>query len=204
MAGNCLIFGIRTLEAADTPVTNRAVRGLAIGAATVACGIHAFSRRGGIWLGNVFALVKVCMLLMMIIVGICAWGGAFDLENYARENLAAENSFARPASDSYGYVKAFLSMIFAWSGFDQPNYVWVTSSHSLPYRTLTCLGPWRDWTAQKNVPERHRNWRIDCHLPLHSGQRLLREWTLPEINMVYLQMLLRWLLSQKQNKLPAM
>ncbi|KAF2685996.1 amino acid transporter [Lentithecium fluviatile CBS 122367] len=123
MAGNCIIFGIRILEAADTPVTNPAVRGLAIGAATFACSIHALSRRGGIWLGNIFAFVKVCMLLMMIIVGICAWAGAFDSKEFVWENMAAENSFAHPANDSYGYVKAFLSMIFAWGGFDQPNYV---------------------------------------------------------------------------------
>lgn len=123
MAGNCLIFGIRVLEAAEKPVTNRAVRGLAIGAATFACGIHAISRRGGIVLGNIFALVKVCMLLMMIIIGIAAWGGAFEGQTYVQENMAAKNAFSNPASDSYGYVKAFLSMIFAWSGFDQPNYV---------------------------------------------------------------------------------
>ena len=123
MAGNCLIFGIRTLEAADLRVTNPRVRGLAIGAATVGCGIHAFSRRGGIWLGNAFALVKVCMLLMMIILGVCAWTGMFESSMFVEDNLAAKNSFKHPTSDPYGYVKAFLSMIFAWSGFDQPNYV---------------------------------------------------------------------------------
>jgi amino acid permease len=130
MAGNCLSFGIRTLEAADAPVTNSAVRGLAVGAATLACLIHAFSRRGGIWLGNVFALIKVLMLLLIIITGICAWAGAFDTRNYATENMAVENAFSNPSDDSYGFAKAFLAVIFAWSGFDQPNYV------NLPFRIL--------------------------------------------------------------------
>lgn len=123
MAGNSLIFGIRTLEAANVEATDNAVRGLAVGAATFACGIHSFSRRGGIWLGNVFAVIKVLMLLMIIATGICAWAGAFKTENYANENMAVSNAFADPEDDRYGYVKAFLAVIFAWSGFDQPNYV---------------------------------------------------------------------------------
>jgi amino acid transporter len=123
MAGNCLIFGIRVLQAADQPVTNSAVRGIAVAAATLACLIHSFSRRGGIWLGNFFALIKVLMLLLVIIVGICAWAGAFHTETYAYQNLAANNSFEGASNDSYGYTSAFLAVIFAWSGFDQPNYV---------------------------------------------------------------------------------
>jgi L-asparagine transporter-like permease len=123
MAGNCLIFGIRILEAANVPGTNSAVRGIAVGAATFACGIHAFSRRGGIYLGNAFAIVKVLMLLMIIIAGICAWSGAFHTKTYAIENMTANYAFSSPSTDSYGYVKAFLAVVFAWNGFDQPNYV---------------------------------------------------------------------------------
>ncbi|KAG4424553.1 hypothetical protein IFR04_002263 [Cadophora malorum] len=123
MAGNCLIFGIRTLEAANVEVTNSAVRGLAVAAATFACLIHALSRRGGIWLGNIFAVIKVMMLLLIIITGICAWAGAFDTRSYAVDNMAVDNAFKNPASEAYGYTKAFLAVIFAWSGFDQPNYV---------------------------------------------------------------------------------
>ena len=123
MAGNCLVFGIRTLQAADAPVTSSAVRGLAVAAATLACLIHAFSRRGGIWLGNLFALIKVLMLTFVIVIAICAWAGVFHTKNYAYENLAANNSFREASQDSYGYTSAFLSVIFAWTGFDQPNYV---------------------------------------------------------------------------------
>jgi amino acid permease len=125
MAGNCLIFGIRSLQAANVDITNRngTVRGIAVAAATLACLIHAFSRRGGIWLGNFFALIKVLMLSLIIITGICAWAGAFDTKNFASENMALNHAFADPSTDSYGYTQAFLAVIFAWSGFDQPNYV---------------------------------------------------------------------------------
>ena len=123
MAGNCLIFGIRTLEAANSPVTNSAVRGLAVAAATFSCVLHSFCRRGGIYLGNFFAVIKVMMLLLMIITAICAWAGAFHTATYASQNMAVNKSFSEASNDSYGYTKAFLAVIFAWSGFDQPNYV---------------------------------------------------------------------------------
>ena len=118
-----MIFGIRTLEAANVPVTPSSVRLLAVGAATVACLIHSFSRRGGIWLGNIFALIKVLMLLLIIVTGICAWAGAFHTPNYASDNMSLNHAFADSSNDSYGYTEAFLAVIFAWSGFDQPNYV---------------------------------------------------------------------------------
>jgi hypothetical protein len=123
MAGNCLIFGIRALQAANVPVTDNAVRGLAIGAATAACLLHSFSRRGGIWLGNVFALIKVLILLFIIITGISAWAGVFHTKTYASDNMALENAFAHSSNDSFGYTEAFLAVIFSWSGFDQANYV---------------------------------------------------------------------------------
>ena len=74
-------------------------------------------------MSNAFALVKVMMLLLIIITGICAWAGAFDTQTYASQNMAVNNSFVDGSDDSYGYTKAFLSVLFAWSGFDQPNYV---------------------------------------------------------------------------------
>ena len=135
MAGNALIFGIRCFEAAGLPSQNydSAVRGIAVAVTTFACLIHTVSRRGGIWLGNLFALIKVLLLTMIIIIGFCAWGGAFHTKNYATENMAAQNAFKNPASDSYGYVQAFLSVIFAWSGFDQPTYV-SSSQDDIPAR----------------------------------------------------------------------
>ena len=131
MAGNCLVFGVRVLEAANVERTNSAVRGLAVGAATLACLIHAISRRGGIWLGNFLALIKVMMLLLIIITGICSWAGAFKNPNHAVKNMSISNSFKEPASEPYGYSKAFLAVMFAWTGFDQPNYV----SHQNPADT---------------------------------------------------------------------
>jgi amino acid transporter len=125
MAGNCLVFGLRAIDAAglDSNDYDGTVRGIAVGVATFACLIHTVSRRGGIWLGNLFALIKVLILTLMVILGFCAWGNVFESRSYANENMSVSNSFDNVASEPYGYVSAFLSVIFAWSGFDQPTYV---------------------------------------------------------------------------------
>ena len=112
MAGNCLIFGLRTLEAVNVPVINSIVRVIAVGAATFTCGIHMFSRRGGIWLSNMLTIIKVLILLMIMITAICAWGGTFKMKTYAINNMIVSMAFLDLSRDSYGYVHAFLLIIF--------------------------------------------------------------------------------------------
>jgi amino acid transporter len=123
VAPNCLVFGQRVLMSADVPVTNGAVRGIAISVATATCLIHAISRRGGIWLSNVFAVVKILILLLICITAICASAGAFHTTTPAVQNMAVENSFAGASNNSYGYTQAFLAVIFACSAVEQPTYV---------------------------------------------------------------------------------
>jgi L-asparagine transporter-like permease len=132
MASNCLVFGIRVLEAANIADPSKwAVIGIAISVATAACMIHAVSRTFGIFLGNLLAAIKVLILTTMIVVGITAWAGGFKTTTYATANMAAEYSFASISHNPNNQVSAFLSVLFAYSGFDQPNYV---SARTL-YRT---------------------------------------------------------------------
>ncbi|KNB12135.1 hypothetical protein FOXG_11788 [Fusarium oxysporum f. sp. lycopersici 4287] len=91
MAGNCINCALRLVEAANPEIdagdlSEGTIRGIAIVIAIFPCWIHAFSRRGGILLNNLLALIKVLMLIFMIIA---TWAVA----------------------------------VFAFSGFDQPNYV---------------------------------------------------------------------------------
>ncbi|OCK79263.1 high affinity methionine permease [Lepidopterella palustris CBS 459.81] len=123
VAPNCLVFGQRVLMSADVPVTNGAVRGIAISVATATCLIHAISRRGGIWLSNVFAVVKILILLLICITAICAGAGAFHTTTPAAQNMAVEHSFAGASNNSYGYTQAFLAVVFACSAVEQPTYV---------------------------------------------------------------------------------
>ncbi|KAF2103718.1 amino acid transporter [Rhizodiscina lignyota] len=129
MAGNAVTFAIRILEAADAEVTNGAVRGIAFSVSIIACFIHAFSRRGGIWLNNILAVVKLCILLLIIIATIIYGAGGFpntpgvDRQETTTENLVASHSFKGASTEANGYAQAFLAIIFAFSGFEQPNYV---------------------------------------------------------------------------------
>lgn len=123
MAANGISFSKYFLQACGVEPSNGAIRGMAIGVATFACLIHGTSRKLGIVINNVFGVIKVAMLLMIIIVGICAGAGVFGQDAVARDNLGVNKSFQSPSTDSYGYTEAFLAIIFAFGGFNQANYV---------------------------------------------------------------------------------
>lgn len=122
MAGNCISFADRILRAATDqedvrPGGDGAVRGIAIAVATFACFIHAFSRRGGLLLNNVLALIKIGILLLIIIATIVvAAGGFHGAHNYLYENTNASNAFKNPdpdnsnPADAKSYTHAFLSI----------------------------------------------------------------------------------------------
>lgn len=110
-------------ESHDGP--NGAIRAIAIGVSTFACTIHAVSRRGGIYLNNLLALIKVALLLVIIVTGFCAYGGVFhnDKSIATPSNLATlHDSFPPAAKNAYGYAEAFLSVLFAYEGWNQANY----------------------------------------------------------------------------------
>ncbi|KAK3381241.1 amino acid permease-domain-containing protein [Podospora didyma] len=141
MASNCISFAVRVLQAAhpnDEP-SNGQVRGIALAAAALACVIHAVSRRGGIWLNNILALVKVGILLVIIATTLAVVGnGIHDkdgnlVQSVFMDNLNPKVAFKAPLAPVgatqaqegtvNGYAAALLSIIFAYSGFDQTNYV---------------------------------------------------------------------------------
>ncbi|PKS10922.1 hypothetical protein jhhlp_002680 [Lomentospora prolificans] len=138
MAGNSISFAIRALQAANPGTASEefssgAVRGIAIAVAAITCFIHTISRRGGIFLNNVLAIIKVGILLLIIATAIAVAAGGFhdqsgaEVPNYIGHNTGRENSFKyisdKASGEANGYAQAFLSIVFAFSGFDQPNYV---------------------------------------------------------------------------------
>lgn len=135
MAGNAIFFAEYILRAAGVPLPeesdapsmsgyNAKVRCIAIAAVTFACTIHGVWRKGGIYLNNFFAVIKVLILLLIIVTGICAWAGLFGSKAInAVSNMNPSTAFAGSENDSYGYCQAFLAVIFAYGGFDQANYV---------------------------------------------------------------------------------
>ncbi|CAG7558842.1 unnamed protein product [Fusarium equiseti] len=128
MAGNCIQCALRIVEAVNpeknaSDLSESTIRGIAIVIAIFPCLIHAFSRRGGILLNNLLAFIKVFMLIFMVIATWAVAGGPSGLRGLPAWD---ESKSPTPTDSSAGgkaYAQAFLSIIFAFSGFDQPNYV---------------------------------------------------------------------------------
>src|SRR4051812_2092132 len=76
LSGNAIALGRYVMLAAghDDPGKGPVI-GIAIAALVIITLLHVFSRRGGILVNNFFAVLKVCMLLMIIIVGIATRTG---------------------------------------------------------------------------------------------------------------------------------
>ena len=102
---------------------NFTVRGIAIAVATFACLIHGFWRKGGIYLSNIFGLIKMTMLLVIIVTGFISYSGVFERPAVASQNFNIHNAFSNPQQDPYGFAESFLAILFAYGGFNQANYV---------------------------------------------------------------------------------
>jgi amino acid transporter len=148
MVGNAINCGIQLSSAAhperERP-DNAQVRGIAVTIAMAALFIHALSRRGGLALNNLFAVVKLGMLLVIIGTTVAYSAGSigpspelqntpwaqqtlFDHLQISRnttllENLALPYSFSHATHEPHSYSDAFLDVIYTFSGFEQANYV---------------------------------------------------------------------------------
>lgn len=136
MAGNCIICALRLLQAAhpDEPVSSFSpglIRGIAIAIAVFACFIHSFSRRGGILLNNILALLKVGILLLIIGTACAVAAGGFHsasgggvVPSEFHNNTATSVAFATASGEANGYAQAFLAIS------EHPNLPESTSSRS--------------------------------------------------------------------------
>lgn len=135
MAGNAISFGLNIMIACgiDTP-SNGIVRAIAVAVATFACSLHIVSRWWGIALNNFFGSVKAAILLMLIIVGIVSFAGALPQKTKptAEDNFGKYGGFGLVETSSYGYASSFLSVIFAYGGFNQANYVRISDLTLIP------------------------------------------------------------------------
>lgn len=132
MASNAILFAISIYIAiTGQDPSNWVARGIAIGTATLACFLHIYSRRLGIWLNNGFGSLKVLLLLTLIVVAIVSFAGRLGTKTIddAKHNFTNHAGFVDPPSGSYGYASSFLSIIFAYGGFNQANYVCIYLHH---------------------------------------------------------------------------
>ena len=124
MASNCISFASRVLmaSAVENP-KNATVRGIAIGVAIATSFIHAVSRRGGIFLNNSLALIKIAILLLILGTAVAVAIGFKDAKDAFSDNVNPKYAFANASHDFNSYSDAFLTVIFSVSGFGQPTYV---------------------------------------------------------------------------------
>merc|ERR1712000_113298 len=138
MASNCIDCALRILQCASpdkehTDFSKGSVYGIAITIATVTCFIHAFSRRGGILLSNGLAFIKCGFMVAMIISTWAVAGGSRGISALRGD---VEEYFDGPEThnEHAGYTQAFTTVVFAFFGFYQPNYV--LSEIKNPRKTL--------------------------------------------------------------------
>lgn len=140
-AGNALAFGIYAMKAAgQTNASPSTVRGVAVAAATLACLVHYLWRRGGILLINIFAILKVLILLSIIVLGFSASAGASFGRGKVQgvtynpglgrntTNFNVHTSFIGAQHDVSSYAYSFIFIIYSYGGFEQPFYVSIRKS----------------------------------------------------------------------------
>lgn len=121
------------------------VIGIAILALTLAVLVHVFSRRGGIVLNNFFAIFKVSLVVVMILLGILHRVGV-NLGGSKTQNKNFSRPFANTSTSLSNYVDSLIYILYSFSGFKQPFYALGEAKmprHTFPWATnLAVLIQW--------------------------------------------------------------
>lgn len=143
-------FSSYVMVAADPDATPDpwVTRGVAITAITGVCLIHAFTPRLGIWLSNGLGAFKLILLSLVVFTGFAALAGrltvepprnfsSFDGPQMKGARVPEEENAA--LSTAAGYALALLQVLYAYSGWENANYV-LTEVRDAP-RTLKKAAP---------------------------------------------------------------
>lgn len=92
------------------------------------CLIHAFAPRWGIWLSNGFGAFKLVLLALVVCTGFAALAGRMVAPN--PHNFSSfhgpemgKTSNSQSAKSAGGYALAMLQVLYAYSGWENANYV---------------------------------------------------------------------------------
>lgn len=136
LSGNAIALGQYVMLAAgysdengNLTASHGSVIGTAIAALTIVILIHMASRRGGILLNNAFAVFKILVFLVIIVLGFAVRGGA----NFSKvqpsppklgnDNFETKTSFSDLPKNVSSFTTSFLYILYAYSGYEQPFYV---------------------------------------------------------------------------------
>jgi amino acid transporter len=125
LAGNALALGRYVLLAAGHEVASPGYDILiAIAALSFVILIHMCTRRGGIFLNNLFAVLKVILLLAIIVIGLTFRGDGLKVKDHlGGQNYSSPTNFADRPRSLAGYTQSLLSVMYTYSGYEQPFYV---------------------------------------------------------------------------------
>jgi amino acid transporter len=134
-APNSIAFAQNILDAANAQATPGKVIAIAIAANTFCCLLHSLSRKWGILLNNFLGVVKLCILVFVVIIGLVWINTGVSNPNYALStSFTAESSPRWP----YRYAEAFIYVMFPYGGFHQINYVRLTALLDLIHSDNLC------------------------------------------------------------------
>jgi L-asparagine transporter-like permease len=125
LAGNALAIGrYIMLAAGNSDASQGPVIGIAIFALSMVILVHMCTRRGGILLNNIFAVLKVIFLLAIVVIGFAFRGDDLTQKDHiGDQNFSSRTSFAEKSRSFASYTESLLVVMYTYSGYEQPFYV---------------------------------------------------------------------------------
>ncbi|PVH97418.1 amino acid transporter [Periconia macrospinosa] len=132
---NSVVFGEYILHAANVEVNRWNQRGVGLACITTAFLIHGTALKWGLRLQNLLGVIKLLIILLIVVSGWAALGGALRIEK--PHNF--DNAFKGTTGSAYGVVTALYNVIWSYIGYSNANYA--LSETRNPVSTLKKAAP---------------------------------------------------------------
>lgn len=110
---NSVVFGEYILQAAQVEVNRWNQRGVGLACITAAFLIHGLALKWGLRLQNLLGMIKLIIILIIVVAGWAALGGALEIEK--PHNF--DNAFEGTTGSAYGVVTALYNIIWSYIGY---------------------------------------------------------------------------------------
>ncbi|GIZ38676.1 hypothetical protein CKM354_000208500 [Cercospora kikuchii] len=134
---NSVVFGEYILTAANVEVNRWNQRGVGLACITSAFLIHGLALKWGLRLQNLLGTIKLIIILIIVVSGWAALGGAMKADKPSPSNFT--NAFEGTTGSAYGIVTALYNVIWSYIGYSNANYA--LSETKNPIRTLKIAAP---------------------------------------------------------------
>ncbi|KAF1979462.1 amino acid transporter [Bimuria novae-zelandiae CBS 107.79] len=132
---NSVVFGEYILHAANVEVNRWNQRGIGLACITTAFLIHGLALKWGLRLQNLLGIIKLGIILLIVVAGWAALGGALKIDK--PNNF--DHAFEGTTGSAYGVVTALYNVIWSYIGYSNANYA--LSETRNPVRTLKIAAP---------------------------------------------------------------